>query len=317
MPRSPLANRLQDMTSVAMEAARRNVPVEEVIADRSKLAASRRDFLKLAGITAVAGSLPRAENLRAAAKPMAAGVPFSLGMASYTLRAFPLDKAIEMTKRVGLSRMTLKDMHLPVKSTDEEIRNGLAKMNAAGMTLSSCGVVYMTTEEEVKRGFAYAKAAGIKMMVGVPEERLLPLAEEMVKTTDIALAIHNHGPTDKRYPSPESAYKLIAKMDKRMGLCIDVGHTQRLGLDPAAEVDKYFDRLLDVHIKDVSSADAKGSTVEIGRGVIDTPKLLRTLIRLNYKGTLHFEHEKDQADPLPGVAESIGYVKGVLASIET
>ena len=104
-------------------------------------------------------------------------------------------------------------------------------------------------------------------------------------------------------------------MDKRMGLCIDVGHTQRLGLDPSSEVERFFDRLLDVHIKDVSSADAKGSTVEIGRGVIDTPKLLRTLAKLKYAGTLHFEHEKDQKDSLPGVAESVGYVRGVVAML--
>jgi inosose dehydratase len=100
-----------------------------------------------------------------------------------------------------------------------------------------------------------------------------------------------------------------------MGLCIDVGHTQRLGLDPSSEVERFFDRLLDVHIKDVSSADAKGSTVEIGRGVIDTPKLLRTLAKLKYSATVHFEHEKDQKDPLPGAAESVGYVRGVLVAL--
>ena len=100
-----------------------------------------------------------------------------------------------------------------------------------------------------------------------------------------------------------------------MGLCIDVGHTQRLGLDPAGEIERFFDRLLDVHVKDVSSADAKGSTVEVGRGVIDIPKMLKTLVKLGYSRTIHFEHEKDQNDPLPGVSESIGYVHGVLATL--
>ncbi len=133
--------------------------------------------------------------------------------------------------------------------------------------------------------------------------------------TDIALAIHNHGPTDKRFPSPESAYAPIRDMDRRMGLCIDVGHTQRLGLDPAAQCEKYFDRLLDVHIKDVSAATAEGTTVEIGSGVIDIPKLLRTLLRLRYTGSLHFEHEKDAKDPFPGLSESVGYVRGALAAI--
>jgi len=276
---------------------------------------SRRDFLKLAGLTTAVGSIPLSTTFGLVARPEPKQVPFALGMASYTLRSFTLDQAIEMTKRLGLTNITLKDMHLPLKSSQEEITAALGKLKAAGLTLSSCGVVYMTKEEEVRNAFAYAKKAGIKMMVGVPEEPLLPLAEQMVKETDISLAIHNHGPTDKRYPSPESAYKLIADMDKRMGLCIDVGHTQRLGLDPAVEVDRFFDRLLDVHIKDVTSADAQGTTVEMGRGVIDIPKLLKTLIGRKYSGILHLEHEKDQKDPLPGVAESVGYLRGVLATL--
>ena len=277
---------------------------------------SRRNFLKLAGLTTAAGSLPLSDLFASSSASTGKGsIPFDLGMASYTFRSFTLDQAIEMTVRLGMKKMTLKDMHLPMKSTDEEIKAALGKMKNAGVELSSLGVVYMKTEDEVHKAFAYAHMAGIKMMVGVPDAPLLELAEKKVKETDISLAIHNHGPTDQRYPSPESAYKLIEKMDKRMGLCIDVGHTQRLGLDPADQVERYFDRLLDVHIKDVSSADAKGSTVEIGRGVIDTPKMLKMLIKLKYSGTLHFEHEKDQKDPLPGVAESVGYVRGVLATL--
>ncbi len=277
---------------------------------------SRRGFVKIAAATAAAGVLEeacvRASSLSAAGAPPA---PFDLGIASYTFRSFTLDQAIAMTERLRIKKITLKDMHLPMATTPDEMRVVHAKLKAAGIQLSSCGVVYMTTEDEVNKAFAYAKLAGITMMVGVPETPLLELSERKCKETGVALAIHNHGPTDKRFPSPESAYSLISKMDKRMGLCIDVGHTQRLGLDPASQVEKYFDRLLDVHIKDVDVAAAEGGTVEIGSGVIDTPKLLRTLTRLKYTGTLHFEHEKDGKDPFPGVAESVGYVRGVLAVI--
>jgi sugar phosphate isomerase/epimerase len=241
-------------------------------------------------------------------------VQFDLGVASYTFRAFTLDQAIEMTKRLGLKKLALKDVHLPLTSTEADFASALNRIHGAGLELSSCGVVYMKNEEEVHRAFAYAKSAGIHMMVGAPDPSVLNLAERKVQETDIALAIHNHGPNDERFPSPESAFKLIARMDKRMGLCIDVGHTQRLGLDPSAEVERFFDRLLDIHVKDISSADEKGSTVEIGRGVIDIPRLLKTLVRLNYGRTLHFEHEKDEKDPLPGLAESVGYVRGVLAA---
>jgi sugar phosphate isomerase/epimerase len=282
---------------------------------------TRREFVKIAaagGALAAMPGGPLAAAVEAGPAPSAAPaarVPYDLGIASYTFRSFPLEQAIAMTSRLRVKKITLKDVHLPMTVTPAEMEAARAKLAAAGIELSSCGVVYMRNEEQVHKGFAYAKLAGIKMMVGVPDPPFLALAEQKVKETDISLAIHNHGPDNNSYPSPESAYKLIEKMDRRMGLCIDVGHTQRLGLDPTREAERFFDRLFDIHMKDVNGSDAKGATVECGSGVIDIPRLLKTLARLGYSKTLHFEHEKDGKDPFPGLAESVGYVRGVMATI--
>ena len=280
---------------------------------------SRRDFLTVTAAAATFCALPGAgvRASEAAGRPAAPAskAPFDLGIASYTFRSFPLEQALAMTARLNVTRITLKDMHLPMAVTPAEMDAVRAQMKAAGIELTSCGVVYMKSEEEVRKAFAYAKLAGIPMMVGVPLASLMDAAEQQVKETGIAMAIHNHGPNDERFPSPEDAYKVIEKRDRRMGLCIDVGHTRRLGLDPAIEIERFADRLLDVHIKDVSAADAKGTTVEVGRGVIDIPKLLKSLVKIGYSKTVHFEHEKDAKDPFPGLAESVGYVRGVLASI--
>jgi len=277
---------------------------------------SRRDFVKFGAAAAAMGAFPGAgAGVLAETGDAATAPPFDLGIASYTFRSFSLDQTIAMTARLRVRKLTLKDMHLPMVTTAQEMAAVRAKLKEAGIELSSCGVVYMKTEDEVHRAFAYAMLAGISMMVGVPDAPLMGLAEQQVKETGIAMAIHNHGPNDARFPSPEDAYRTIEKRDRRMGLCIDVGHTRRLGLDPAGEIERFGDRLLDVHIKDVSSADAKGTTVEIGSGVVDIPKVLKTLVKLGYSKTIHFEHEKDGKDPFPGVAESVGYVRGLLATL--
>lgn len=278
---------------------------------------SRREFIKAVGIAAAASSLPLSRGFaqRESTHTFRTPMPFDLGIASYTFRVFTLAQTLEMTKRLDIKALTLKDMHLPLTSTESQIQAALEEIRNAGLHLTSCGVVYMKSEDEVQRAFSYASMVGLKMLVGAPDQSLLSVAERAVKATDIALAIHNHGPTDDRFPSPESAYRLIEKMDRRMGLCIDVGHTRRLGLDPAVEVERFSDRLLDIHLKDVTSADAHGTTIEMGRGVIDIPNLLRTLVKVKYAHTLHFEFEKDEKDPLPGLAESIGYVRGALDSI--
>jgi sugar phosphate isomerase/epimerase len=153
------------------------------------------------------------------------------------------------------------------------------------------------------------------VIIGVPKPQLLGLVNKKVAQYDIKVAIHNHGPGDMVYPTPQSAYERIKDLDRRVGLCIDIGHTQRAGVDPSESAQKFADRLMDVHIKDVSEARAEGTTVEIGRGVIDIPRFIRTLQNIRYKGIVSFEFEKDERDPLPGVAESVGYVRGVLAAV--
>jgi inosose dehydratase len=273
---------------------------------------SRRRFLQIAGASAVACATSVRGRLSAAP---AASVPYQLGMASYTLRAFPVEQAIEMTKRLGLTRIAFKDFHLKMDATPAQIAETVAKVKEAGLELYGGGVIYMKSEAQVDRAFEYAKAAGMKLIIGVPNYELLPYTSRKVQEYDIPVAVHNHGPDNPLFPTPQSAYERIAGLDRRMGLCIDVGHTQRSGIDPSESAEKYADRLLDVHIKDVSAATAQGRTVEIGRGVIDIPKLLRTLKRINFAGTLALEYEKDDKDPLPGAAESIGYLRGVLATM--
>lgn len=255
-------------------------------------------------------------NARSSSSEQGSGkAKFALALASYTFRDFDLEQTLAMTNRVGLKHIAFKSFHLAMDSTPAQIKKVVAKVKKAGLILYGGGVIYMNSEAEVHRAFDYAKAAGMKVIIGVPRPELLKLVDKKVRQYDIKVAIHNHGPGDKTYPTPASAYEKIKNLDKRIGLCNDIGHTQRAGADPSVSVEKYADRLLDVHIKDVSEATAKGHGVEVGRGVIDIPRFLRTLIKINYAGIVSFEYEKDADDPLAGLAESVGYVKGVLAAI--
>jgi sugar phosphate isomerase/epimerase len=281
---------------------------------------SRRDFFKLAGVAGSAlalGSIAGEPGSAAEAAPQAERkkLPFPLGLASYTLRKFDLDQTLAMTARVGLTHICLKSFHLPLDATPEQIAAAVAKVKAAGIDLYGGGVITMKTDKDVNQAFDYAKAAGMRTIVGAPVPDVLPLVNEKVKQFDIEVAIHNHGPGDKVYPTPESIYQKVEKLDPRIGLCIDIGHTVRIGADPVADSERFADRLLDLHVKDVSAAAREGQTVEIGRGVIDIPALLRTLIKIKYARIVSFEYEKDENDPLAGLAESVGYIRGALAAI--
>ena len=282
---------------------------------------SRRQFLQAVGAgAALASAGYGAHRLSAENQPEGSKHPepraFHLGLASYTLRKFSLEKTLAIAQRLGLRHICLKSVHLPLDSTAEQIHEAASKVKQAQLHLYGAGVIYMKNEGQVNQAFDYAKQAGMTTIIGVPKPELLALVDKKVREYDIKVAIHNHGPGDKLYPTPGVAYEKIRQLDRRIGLCIDVGHTKRAGVDPSEAAEKFGDRLLDVHIKDVSAATAQGHTVEIGRGVIDIPKFIRTLLKIEFAGIVSFEYEKDADDPVPGLAESVGYVRGVLAAVQ-
>jgi len=263
-----------------------------------------------------AGRTSLVEHVMGGSLSPASAAKFELGLASYTFREFDLDSALVMAGRIGLVRIAVKSVHLPLESSEEETRAGAAKIRAAGLVPYGCGVVYMTSEAEVDQAFAYARAGGMEVIIGVPGHELLGRAEQKVRETGIKLAVHNHGPGDLLYPTPASILDRVKKMDPRIGLCLDIGHCQRSGIDPSEAAAACGPRLLDVHLKDVTAPTKDGTAVEAGRGVIDLPRFLRALAEMDYRGTAAFEYEKDGQDPLPGLAESVGYVRGVLAAQE-
>lgn len=275
---------------------------------------SRRNFLRISAAGLAAAQAPALfANSPAPLLPSAANkIPFELGIASYTFREFSLEEVIAMSQGLQIKNLCLKSMHLPLDLSPAEIDGEVAKINDGGLNLYGGGVIYMKSKEEVDQAFAYAKQAGMKVIVGVPQHELLKYCNQHVKKSGIQLAIHNHGPGDDLYPTPESAYKLIHKMDPGMGLCVDIGHTRRIGDDPTEQTAALFDRVLDIHIKDEDKAAPEGKTCEIGHGVIDIPRFLEMLLEKKYNRIVSFEYEKDGKNPLPGLAESVGYVRGVL-----
>jgi len=277
--------------------------------------ANRRNFLKLSGIGMAAVAIPGIARSEPISTKKSNSSAVRLGLASYTLRKMNLDDALSVCQRLAIKHISLKDFHLKLTSTDAEIAEAVKKCKDAGVELGSGGVIYMKSEAEVDAAFEYARKAGMNMIIGVPQHEMLPYAEKKVKEYNIRLAIHNHGPGDKVYPSCESAYVLIKNMDPRMGLCLDIGHTQRIQRDPSADMKDYFERIFEIHMKDVTSSDSDGKAIEVGRGVIDIPGFLKTVLKMKFSGIVSFEYEKEDADPVPGLAESLGYVKGVLSVI--
>lgn len=274
---------------------------------------TRRKFISasalgMAAAFAIPGSVTAANTVMDAGdKP-----DMPLGFAGFSFVNFDLDKSIAMMKRLNVSNLSVKEFHMPLNSSQESINAVKKKLSDAGINMYTVGVIYMRTKEAVDQAFTYAKKAGVNMIVGVPAYEWLSYAEEKVKEYDIKLAIHNHGPEDKLYPSPKDIYDRIKNMDARMGLCIDIGHTLRAGVLPEKAVVEYKDRLFDLHIKDVTAMAKDAKSIELGRGAINFPAFVKALRKIKYSGICSIEYEKDMKDPLAGMAETVGYFRGIM-----
>jgi len=283
-------------------------------------ALNRRQFLQSGILTttalaAVTGLAPEAE----AAVTKAPRDPWDglkVGITTYTLRKFSLDDAIAMTKQVGIKYISLKEGHLALKSTHEQRKEARAKIDKAGLVLMGGGVIYLKNNEaEIRNAFEYARDTGMPTIVCSPEPDALDTVEKMVKEFNIRIAIHNHGPSDKKYPSPLDVMKMVKNRDERMGVCMDVGHTVRINEDPIPVMQECAKRLYEFHMKDVTAPTASGKPTEVGKGVIDIVAVLKTLVQMKWPYHVALEYEINDANPMPGMIESYAYMRGVLATV--
>ena len=299
-------------------------------------ARTRREVLRTAALGALA--LPLLGTAAAAAEKKAgkseAPVPtpypptaadgrengLRLSITSYSVRNLSLDDAIAAVKSLRIVNIALFKNHCNWETASlDECRAVGAKLKAAGLTLTGSGVVNLPKDEaKCRKAFENVKAAGMRTMVCKPDLDALPLVEKLVAEFDQKLAIHNHGPEDKVYPTPEVAWNAIKSLDARIGLCIDVGHTQRFGDDAATAIRKYASRLHDVHMKDsVAVVGANRDVpVEVGAGRLDIRAMLKALLEVKYAGVVTFEYEKVAGNPVVGLAESVGFVRGALATLK-
>jgi sugar phosphate isomerase/epimerase len=273
---------------------------------------SRRDFLKGSASAAAAllgGSVP------VRATPSSSS-PIRLGVASYSFRKFGRDDVIRYMKQLDTSFLNVKDVHLQI-TTPEQIRQAADAYAAAGIRLTAAGTIYFTedNDDDMRRKFEYCKIAGIPLIVAGPTPQTLARLEKFVKEYNIRIAIHNHGPEDKYFPSPLDALKAVQNMDPRMGVCIDVGHAARAGTDVPDAIHKAGPRLYDVHMKDLANASSKESQVAVGEGVLPVDKMFEALIAIKYPGYVDLEYEINEDNPLPGMIKSFAYMRGVLAGM--
>ena len=272
---------------------------------------NRRGFLAAAGLAGLGAPAP------APAADEPAGT-FKLGVASYSLREYSRGLAIHCIQQLRTPYVSVKEFHLPYRSSPQELEEGRKEFERAGLKIMSGGNISLQKDDpaDIRRYFEYAKMCGMPMMVCAPTHHNLGMIEKLVQEYNIRIAIHNHGPEDKLYPTPQSVLKAVRDMDPRCGLCMDVGHSARAGANVVESIAEAGSRLLDMHIKDLRTFEPHAVQCDVGEGIMPIAGIFKQLHKMGYQGCVNLEYEINGDNPLPGMQNSLSYMRGVLVGLK-
>ena len=269
-----------------------------------------RSLFRFALIAVACAALPFA---RAASTPQkSADSGPKLGLQTWTCRNMEFDQVVAFAVKHGITQVQFIGKHLDPKGTKEETLRKKAILDQHGLTAYTFGVNGTSMDKEANRKlFEFAKLIGAKIIVVEPRNLAeWDNLEELVKEYDLKLAIHNHG-TGSVYGDPATVKGILAKRDKRIGVCLDVGWVTAAGFDAAEVFRGYGDRVYDIHFKDkTTETDAKGKAApvdtELGKGKANYAGLFAEIKKSKWSGVMAVEtdHKGFAEDPNRLVSEA-------------
>jgi sugar phosphate isomerase/epimerase len=280
---------------------------------------ARRDFLKTSAALGLAAFASRA-----AAAPADPFGGFTVGIQSYTFRKFNLERALKMTRDLGLKYAEFYRGHIPTTSNPAQIKAIKKLCGEYGVTPIAFGVESFSKNHAAnKKLFDFAATLGIKYLSADPTPDSFDSLDKLVEEYKIAIAIHPHGPQGKRlhrWYSAEVILKAVKNHNPLIGTCLDTGHLIRsaqLGknLDPAQQVREMGPRNFGMHLKDHDNARKTDVPFGDPAGKLDVPGVLKALRDVKFKGYISIEYEAHADNPSPDVQKCLAYLRSTAKKI--
>lgn len=244
--------------------------------------------------------------------------PFRMAIQSYSLRKFDFRKTIDTIYDLQLNLVDLWPEHFPMTLGESDVRSRLRAMRQNVLGRVAYGVVEFTKDHAANRLiFEFAKRLNVFAITANPAPDSFESLDKLVDDFRIMVAIHNHGPEDKRYGTPDLIEKALKDHNKRIGLCIDTGHFLSVGVKPVDVLKAFKGRVYAVHLKDLKPDGGKWKETILGQGELDLVGFLKALKEkeTDYKGALALEYELEPDDPVPSIKKGLAAVEAAVKKL--
>ena len=246
---------------------------------------------------------------------------WKVGSQAYTFRLFSLEETLEKLNSIGVRYVELYPGQKITKTGDatthfaasqedkDKIKSLLQQYDIEAVAYG----VASPSDEEWSDLFAFAKEMGIGILTTEPRPNQFDLIEKLAVEHQIKIALHNH-PLPSMYWHPEVPLRFLEGRSELMGVCADIGHWVRSGLDPVESLRKLEGRIISLHMKDLNKAGVRDAhDIPWGTGNCNVAGVLHELNRQGFEGVFSAEYEHNWENNLPEVKESMDYFKRVAA----
>ena len=244
---------------------------------------------------------------------------WKLGIALWTFHTFPFGEGLSKADSAGVSYV----------EPNTFTKLGPDFNDSSAMQLSPAGVeklkgfirdkklkvetIYIAGDTGLRswvKQFETAKQIGVKYVTGEPPLNLWDAIDSVAGKYGIMLAIHDHWKGMSHYWNPDTTLMAL-KNHPNFGVCADLGHWPKSGIDPLEAVKKLAGHILVVHLKDIAAAnDPKLKDVPVGTGIVNFPAIFAELQKQRFNGYIYIERDaEDKPSNLPSVIKTVAFYK--------
>lgn len=242
---------------------------------------------------------------------------WKFGVALWTFHTFNFPESLDKVDSAGIKYIEPNTFH----KAGPELKDSLIlQLSAAGIEklkslIAKKGLnaesIYIAGDSALAswvKQFEIAKQLGVKYVTTEPPLIMWDSIDSLAGAYGIKVAIHEHWKGVSHYWNPDTTLMAL-KGHPNFGVCADLGHWPKSGIDPLEAVKKLSGHIIGVHLKDIAAFnDPALKDVPVGTGVVNFPAIFEELKRQNFNGYIYIERDaEDQPSNLPSVIQTIKY----------
>ena len=230
------------------------------------------------------------------------------------------DRFEQMLAPIAASGFAAIDLWLghlnPAWASDRQIDDAARILTNFNLKVTSLAGYVPNDRTVQQRLLAMARRLGTDLFAGnweiLAQDR--PECLRILRAGGLRLAYENHAES-----SAQAVLDLLGPADRDvLGVAVDTGWFASQGADVLAQMKLLKDRIFHVHLKDIfppvktdaGTLKAMGhQTCALGRGIVAIPAIYDWLKAALPQVPLSIEHEPEDHDPMPEIAEGVRLVK--------